>query len=245
MYKSTLNFGHAKRPYVIGQLGRGSPPGRGPPILEDLPLSCDLQSVCRNHLRGSLIYSEARQADFRRSAGNLFEFLRCAVSAGMIIRRRSATGGFPGRPARVPTQFTGPPEFDTAEAFWAARHADRGPGVEAGGRTDDVVVVRVVCAISSALEIFGAVVVTGVAAGGRRLSRTGAVVVTTGLGVTTGGGAAGGGGGATSAGGAVVIAGAGVVGSVVVVSTLAGASSARDAERSALTPGTRPAARPR
>jgi hypothetical protein len=168
-------------------------------------------------------------------------FRKLQERAGTAARGRAADqppGGSQANPPGVLTQFTGPPEFETAEepsgpqgmptAGLVSRPAD---GV------DDVDVGRVVCAtVVRAGELTGAVVVTGDAClvvGGSVV--TGADVVTTGLGVTTGG-AGGGGGGAMSADSAVVIAGTGAAGSAEVLSTLVGVSSDREAERNAFTP---------
>jgi hypothetical protein len=128
-------------------------------------------------------------------------------------------------------QFTGPPEFETAEE-------PSGPhGMPTAGRVSkpfgdvvDVVDVggvecgTVVCAtvVCGTVVCAGAVVVTF----GTRLMVVGNVVtgaLTTGCGPTTAGGG-GGGGGAMNAGGAVDNAGMAAVGSAEVVSTLAGVS---------------------
>jgi hypothetical protein len=128
----------------------------------------------------------------------------------------------------VLTQFTGPPEFETAEE-------PSGPhGMPTAGRVSkpfggfgDVVDVggvecgTVVCAtvVCGTVVCAGAVVVTF----GTGLVVVGNVVtgaLTTGRGPTTGGG----GGGAMNAGGAVDNAGMAAVGSAEVVSTLVGVS---------------------
>ena len=121
------------------------------------------------------------------------------------------------------TQFTGPPEFDTAEE-------PSGPhGMPTAGRVSkpfggfgDVVVAgegecgTVVCAGAVVVTFGTGLVVVGNVVTGNVV--TGAL--TTGRGPTTGGG----GGGATKAGGAVDNAGTAAVGSAEVVSTLVGVS---------------------
>ena len=130
------------------------------------------------------------------------------------------------------TQFTGPPEFETAEE-------PSGPhGMPTAGRVSkpfggfgDVVDVggvecgTVVCAtvVCGTVVCAGAVVVTF----GTGLVVVGNVVtgaLTTGRGPTTGGGGGGGGAGAMNAGGAVDNAGMAAVGWAEVVSTLVGVS---------------------
>jgi hypothetical protein len=131
----------------------------------------------------------------------------------------------------VLTQFTGPPEFDTAEE-------PSGPhGMPTAGRVSkpfgDVVDVVDVGGAECGTVVCGAVVCAGavVVTFGTGLVVVGNVVtgnvvigaLTTGRGPTTGGGG-GGGGGAMNAGGAVDNAGTAAVGSDEVVSTLVGVS---------------------
>ena len=124
------------------------------------------------------------------------------------------------------TQFTGPPEFETAEepsgphGMPTAGRVSKPPG----GVGDVVVVGGVECGtvVCGTVVCAGAVVVvcgTGLVVVGNVV--TGAL--TTGRGPTTGGGG-GGGGGAMNAGGAVDNAGTAAVGSAEVVSTLVGVS---------------------
>ena len=126
------------------------------------------------------------------------------------------------------TQFTGPPEFETAEEpSWPHGMPTAGRVSKPFGDVDDVVDVggvecgTVVC---GTVVCAGAVVVTF----GTGLVVVGNVVtgaLTTGRGPTTGtGGGGGGGGGATNAGGAVDNAGMAAVGWAEVVSTLVGVS---------------------
>jgi hypothetical protein len=122
----------------------------------------------------------------------------------------------------VLTQFTGPPEFETAEepsgphGMPTAGRVSKPPGgfgdvVDVGGVVE---CGTVVCA-GAVVVVFG----TGLVVVGNVV--TGAL--TTGRGPITGGGG-GGGGGAMTAGGAVDNAGIAAVGSAEVVSTLVGVS---------------------
>jgi hypothetical protein len=124
----------------------------------------------------------------------------------------------------VLTQFTGPPEFETADepsgphGMPTAGRVSKPPG----GFGDVVVVGEVECGtvVCGTVVCAGAVVVVF----GMGLVVVGNVVtgaLTTGRGPITGGG---GGGGAMSAGGAVDNAGTAAVGSAEVVSTLVGVS---------------------
>jgi hypothetical protein len=127
----------------------------------------------------------------------------------------------------VLTQFTGPPEFETADepsgphGMPTAGRVSKPPGgfgdvVDVGGVVEcgTVVCGTVVCA-GAVVVVFG----TGLVVVGNVV--TGAL--TTGRGPITGGGG-GGGGGAMNAGGAVDNAGIAAVGSAEVVSTLVGVS---------------------
>jgi hypothetical protein len=126
----------------------------------------------------------------------------------------------------VLTQFTGPPEFDTAEEPSGPHGMPTAGRVSKpfGGFADVVDIGGVVCGtvVCGTVVCAGAVVVTfgtGLVVGGDVV--TGAL--TTGRGPTTGAGG-GGGAGATNAGGAVDNAGTAAVGSAEVVSTLVGVS---------------------
>ena len=121
------------------------------------------------------------------------------------------------------TQFTGPPEFETAEepsgphGMPIAGRVSKPPGgfgdvVDVGGVECGTVVCGTVVCAGAVVVVFG----TGLVVVGNVV--TGAL--TTGRGPTTGGG----GGGAMNAGGAVDNAGIAAVGSAEVVSTLVGVS---------------------
>jgi len=126
----------------------------------------------------------------------------------------------------VLTQFTGPPEFETAEepsgphGMPTAGRVSKPPGsfvdvddvVDVGGVECGTVVCGTVVCAGVVVVVFG----TGLVVVGNVV--TGAL--TTGRGPITGGG----GGGAMSAGGAVDNAGIAAVGSAEVVSTLVGVS---------------------
>ena len=122
------------------------------------------------------------------------------------------------------TQFTGPPEFETAEEPSAPHGMPTAGRVSKppGGFADVVGVVDVGGVERGTVVCAGVVVVvfgTGLVVVGDVV--TGAL--TTGRGPTTGAGG-GGGAGATNAGGAVDNAGTAAVGSAEVVSTLVGVS---------------------
>jgi hypothetical protein len=126
----------------------------------------------------------------------------------------------------VLTQFTGPPEFETAEEPSAPHGMPTAGRVSKpfGGFGDVVDVGGVECGsvVCGTVVCVGAVVVTF----GTGLVVVGNVVtgaLTTGRGPTAGGGG-GGGGGAMNAGGAVDNAGTAAVDSAEVVSTLVGVS---------------------
>ena len=205
------------------------------PPLRDLPLvllklrllrarshRSQTRPCCRAHMRGIRLFSNGFDAvpDQVR---------RIVPQITRTCRHRGADqppGGSQANPPGVLTQFTGPPEFETAEE-------PSGPhGMPTAGR------------VSKPAGGFGDVDVGGVVGhgrlrwrshrrgggyrrhvlGGRRQCRHRRRLVTTGRGPTTGGAAGGGGGGAMNAGGAVDNAGTAAVGSAEVVSTLVGVS---------------------